>query len=283
MNGHVVTLFLSTGRCGTQRITYVLKSLFGTRVEITHEPLRAAYAPRRLLRNPNYASLIARQPRVLAHIENIKAITNERPYIETGWPCYGAVPYYRDVFGDRLRIVHLTRNPVHVALSLLTHGWFPEQNSSRPQIVSPHFALGALTPDVPGIAQTGYRQRWETMNSYERALFHWTEVHLYALEVIESLPASHRHFTRHETLTDPDDSSWRDLCDFLELGQHVGFPNVLRKRVDSYQLTTDRAYDWRAIFDHQETLRLAERFGYDLNEIDDANLARRYFPADSPR
>ena len=59
-------------------------------------------------------------PEVAGHIARIGRAV--RPYAETGWPLFPALPLLAARFPERLRIVHLTRHPVPSALSHLAHG-----------------------------------------------------------------------------------------------------------------------------------------------------------------
>jgi hypothetical protein len=262
------TFFISTGRCATQWFASVLKQHFPDEVVVTHEPIRAAYHPKRNLRAAD-PEAVAQDPLVREHLADIeKILASGKSYVETGWPCYPAMPLLAARFGERTRFVHIVRHPVHVALSLATHRIYQRKD---------WIADAAIDPFDPGVVQKELAPAWTSMGEYEKALFWWTEINLYALEMQKALPVSEFMSIRYEDLfaTPAQPQLLANVMHFMGLPHDAKMDAELGQRVDSYVQRTD-AIDWRLIFRYPRTCELAESFGYRLDELSDADLKRRY-------
>src|ERR1700761_5915285 len=98
----MVVAFLSTGRCGTQW----LASQFAANhpgLGVGHEPIGVSYKPRRYFRGYDEPRAALAERAVRDHLAGIEATS--RPYVETGWPLYAALPLFAARFPDRLRVV----------------------------------------------------------------------------------------------------------------------------------------------------------------------------------
>jgi hypothetical protein len=120
----LVVLFLSCGRSGTQWLAEVLSRTYGDLAVVTHEPLKRGYFPKRFFRRPEAYATSPDGGLLADHMDWVAEVTERRIYFETGWPCFPAIPLFRDRFGDRLRLVHLVRHPVPTAASLVTHQYY---------------------------------------------------------------------------------------------------------------------------------------------------------------
>src|SRR5947199_1228789 len=110
------TVFLSTGRAGTQWVASVLRANYSDLAVVTHEPIAEAYRPRDFYRRYEDPEAVAAIPEVAAHLDRVCQILQSRDYIETGWPVYAAIPLVVGRFPGRARVVHLLRHPVRTAL-----------------------------------------------------------------------------------------------------------------------------------------------------------------------
>lgn len=267
------SFFVSTGRCGTQWFASMLKQHFQADVVVMHEPIKAAYHPKRSLRasDPN---AIADDPLVQQHLADIAAVLDSgKSYVETGWPCYPAMPMLAARFGACTRFVHIVRHPVHVALSLATHRVYQRQD---------WIADAAIDPFDDGVVQKELAPAWAQMSEYEKALFWWTEINLYALEMQKTLPASEFLSIRYEDLfaTPSQSELLMKVLHFMGLPHNAALDLELDKRVDSYAHRTEEI-DWQRIFRYPRTCELAEAFGYRLDALSDNDLQRRYGRANS--
>lgn len=266
MPANHATLFLSTGRCGTQWLAENLSEFYRTRAEITHEPIGPYYRPRELFRVPG-----AVPPQDLrAHLDHVKRVLEARDYIETGWPLFGAIPAFVRRFPGRVRLVHLTRHPVRTALSHMVHQCYA--GSPRDD----HYTrLAALGPDDPGVFQRGYAGRWSGMTPFEKCLYWCTEVHLYAREIEEEGAVPFLR-VRGEDLLGGDEGALRGLCDFLGLPYEPQLSERSRRRVDAWHHRTRLDLDWRRVGDHPAAVEVTRWLGYGFEELDDEELRGRY-------
>ena len=256
------TFFVSPGRCGTQWLCKTLQGAYGDRAQITHEPIKRVYQPKKYLRHPRIEEL-KEEPVVADHLAFIHETLSRRPYIETGWPSYVALPLLAKEFAGRLRVVHLVRNPVRVALSMTTHGFYRREG------------VATLAPEDPGVLQVPARD-WSRMTQYEKCLFCWTEVNLLALEFHEKYPAVPYHRVRFEDLLSADGSHFEQLVGFMMLPPNPTLVDAASNRVDAHHKKA-RPVDWRLVFGHPQTVELARRLGYPLDDFSDSALTRRYF------
>jgi hypothetical protein len=150
-----------------------------------------------------------------------------------------------------------------------THGYYQgrEDNCSK---------LGQLTPFDPGILQSHYAKTWEQMTPYEKCLFHWTEINLYAEELFRAYPNVPQLRILSEDLFSPECSGLKEVLEFLSLPLRPEIVEFARTRVDRFRLKTSLNLEWEAVFRHPETVAMAERLGYRFDEMDSRALRSRY-------
>jgi hypothetical protein len=265
-----VVLFLATPRSGTQWLARSLGKVFEDLALVEHEPARYEYQPRRTLRSNDQLGLL-RVPVIAEHFSRIhETLGSGRHYVEIGFPAFAAVPLFAHVFGSDLRVVHLVRHPVSTAASMVTHGWYQPRRDHD---------LGlkvGVTPLDPGVAQSGYEDRWQTMTPFEKCLFYWTEVHLYGLEVerafasIPFLRLNFEHLFSRATETLPR------LTEFMGLPWRAQLLENVSEKVDRWPAKTGRMLAWRSVEQHATAMEVAKGFGYTLADVDPARLVARY-------
>jgi hypothetical protein len=265
---HTATFFIATARSGTQWICHSLRDVFEDVLAVEHEPIRYAYAPKRCLRNPAALAALRAHPLVRQHLDGIHRTLKDRPYVEVGFPAFAAAPLLLEEFGSHLRLVHLTRHPLRAAASIVTHRWFDPKE--RPDIM----ADVALTPMDCGVRLHHYADRWPQMNPFEKALFNWTEVHLYGLEVRNqsTIPVLRVRF--EDLLTQK--TAGAKFLDFLNLPHRSKWDAAATTIVDSFQKKTETRIDWSTTRTLPEMAELAEAFGYDLEAVSERTLRSRY-------
>ncbi len=264
---HRIAFFISTGRCGTQWLAKFLGEMYSDLCRATHEPVFAEYEPKRMLRSADSEILDCYNRTVQLHVSEIWATVSEKTYIETGWPCYPALPMLIRQFGGALRLVHLVRHPVRAAMSMATHNVYARNDWIR---------KAAITPFDAGVVCKDWREGWEDMSAYEKCLFWWTEINLYALEVQERWPELDILFLRFEDLFGESDEALRGLVRHLGLPLRKEFTDNRSVIVDDYVFGFD-PIDWKAIFRYDKTLKLTEKFGYQLSDGIREQLRDRYF------
>ena len=268
---HRLVLFLSTGRCGTQWLATNLGDLYPDAAVVTHEPIGPAYRCREFFRAYDRLDDMAAVPEVNRHLDAVAATLARTTYIETGWPVFSAIPLFAERFGTLLRVVHLTRHPVPTAISHMVHKTY----AGSPR-VDGYTQLAALDPFCPGAFRPHLQSAWETYTPYEKTLFWWTEVHLYAEELQRRRPDLEWHTVRAEDLLQGDIPTLSALCDFLGLPFRAELSHRTNQRVDQWHHRTDDEFDWRKVLDHPDTVHTARRLGYEVAGVDDGALVARY-------
>lgn len=272
---HHATFVLSTGRCGTQWLAATLAEAYPGRITVAHEPLHARYQPRQALRGAGDASPQAQPPEVvLRHADAIEAGLLTRPYIECGHPCWSTLPWLADRFRGRVRIVHLLRHPVPTSYSWLTH------QAYQPPLL-PHLAEKVLlSPFDEGVRFGEYRERWPQLTPFEKCLYYWAEVNAFALDLQSRLDLPWLRL-RFEDLFQAEGAD--QLLTFLGLPPSDHMFGRRQDRVDAYRWHVPALAGGEALSEHPRVIELAAQFGYALDAIDEAALARRYLIPGDPQ
>ncbi|HWC14825.1 MAG TPA: hypothetical protein VG929_09545 [Actinomycetota bacterium] len=272
-----VVLFVSTGRCGTQWLATNLGEVYPDLAVVEHEPLGPGYRCRDYFRQPESLARVVNDPVIGAHLRRIDAVTTERTYVETGWPLFAAIPAFVARFGNRLRLVHLTRHPVPSALSHMVHKTYagsPREDG--------YTRCCALDPSCKGAFQRHLAPRWDHMSPYEKTLFWWTEVHLYAEELKEKLLDVPFCRIRSEDLFTSGGSALERLAAFIGFPWRPDLARGIDRKVDRWHHRTDEALDWTPIRRYPDALALATRLGYEVDDVDEDSLSARYSGSPTP-
>ncbi len=263
--------FLSTGRCGTQWLARNLGASYPDCAVVEHEPLHDAYRSSELLVHRDLAG--ARSAAVIReHVSKIDAVLESRMYIECGWPSWGALPYLARHFVGRIAIVHLTRHPIPTACSLVTHGTY-----QPPVIPGLHPEKIPLSPFDAGVTLPEYREIWDTLDPFQRCLYFWTELHRFGLDLETGLGtefATPWLRLRYEDMMTPDGLT--RLLAFLGLAPHDTMFDAITNHEDRFVYLADRWWDVSAARDLPGLADTAAALGYDLSDVDEAALRRRY-------
>ena len=276
-HAHAV-FFITTARSATQWIASALGEAYADLLDAAHEPMGYRYAPCRTLRDPAALADLGRDPEIRAHFDRIRhTLARGRSYVEVGFPAFALAPLLREAFGADLRLVHLTRHPVRVAASLVTHRWYvgPGREDVRGTV--------ALTPFDPGASLTSYADRWLAMSPFEKGLYYWAEVHAWGLEVEAGSPAGAFARFRAEDLAAEDSAARRAFCAFLDLPERRSWLDAPQRRVDRFRAMTRETLDLRQTAWHPEIVALAERLGYDPIAIESDALRARYVATSTRR
>lgn len=269
MNSRVI-FFVTTARSGTQWLGNTLGNLFPESMHVEHEPLGYLYQPSQTLRNAAAQRKLCTDPRIRAHFDGIhRALDSGRSYAEVGFPAFAMAPALRREFGSQLRIVQLTRNPINVAASLVTHGWYVRNR--RPDLQG----TVALTPESSGITLKDYSVCWKRMSAFEKALFYWYEVHRFGVELeATSRSGSFARF-RFEQLKD-EPSEFARLLDFMGMPARPLPERRRREKVDAFVHRTVEPINPEHAARHPRIMNLARNLGYAPEDCDPREVARRY-------
>jgi hypothetical protein len=265
-----VVAILSTGRCGTQWLTAGLRELCRG-IYAEHEPIGPLYRPRGYFRCYENPDAVLEVPEVAAHMRRLEAA--RRPYVETGWPLFAALPLMAARLRERLRIVHLTRHPVPSALSHLAHKSYA--GSPRNDAYT---RLATLGPDDPGVVQRGYSERWGHLSPYEKCLFWWTEVHYFGLEFADRVGVDGIPFLRiaSEEVLSGERAPLQRLLAFMGLPWDERWIERTNRVIDRWHHHSDEDVDPLAINRHPLAIDVAARLGYDVSALDIDALMARY-------
>jgi len=257
----------STGRCGTQWLADLLARAYGDRALVAHEPIDSDYASREMLgvAAPHELDPELAEP-ILEHVASIEETLATRAYIECGHPLWSSLPYLLTRF-PRARVVHLVRHPVPTALSWIT------QSVYTPPL-APHWPEKILlSPFDAGVRFVEYRERWNSLTPYEKALYYWLEVNALGLRLQKSAGVPWLRL-RFEDLVRGE--GLESLLAFAGAESALVERDEGESEVDAFHFVTTFWSDPRLIERHPEVLAVARALGYDPLAFDEARLRERY-------
>lgn len=256
----------STGRCGTQWLADVLARACGDLAVVAHEPIDSDYAPREMLgvAAPHELEPELAEP-ILEHVAFIEETLATRAYIECGHPLWSSLPYLLTRF-PRARVVHLVRHPVPTALSWIT------QSVYTPPL-APHWPEKILlSPFDAGVRFVEYRERWDSLTPYEKALYYWLEVNALGLRLEENAGVSWLRIRLEDLVRG---RGIEKLFAFSGI-ESAATEGEGASEVDAFHFVTAFWSDPRLIERHPEVLATARALGYDPLAFDEAKLRDRY-------
>lgn len=261
---NTATFIISTGRCGTQWIADTLEEFYSDQMVVEHEPLHLLYEPRMTLSRKPGDPL----PSVVeAHFERIERVLETHDYLECGHPLWSSAPILAKRFEGRVRFVHLVRHPVPLSFSWLTHAAFREP-------LLPHIPVKILlSPFDVGTRLSGYQNIWAELSPFEKCLYYWTELNLFAREFCAGAGFPSQ-LLRYEDLFKRD--GLPELLRFLNLPDREAMEPSKREVKDRYRSCLLDLDDWQVIQRHQSTLELALRLGYSMEGLREEAFRRRY-------
>ena len=263
---HPVIIFLSTPRCGTQWLAKYLGKFYKNEATVLHEPIQYDYYPRKNLGRYEPPLLPQDNHKLEKHLDFIEEETEQKKYIEVGWQSIAGIAEFYRRFGDRLKVIHLYRNPVYVAVSLVTIDFYTNKHKQRNEkaILRPFDDVALLNE---------YKDRWGEMSHYEKSLYYWTEINLRALEIKSQYDNLPFYSLKFENLFKKNKETGRitlvELLSFMDLNYDRKMLDALKIKHDEYHYKTHLHIDWKNIDKHPQTLALADKLEYSLEkEID---------------
>ena len=261
-------VFLSAGQCGTEWLANGLRTLYPD-LEVEHEPIGAMYRPRCYFRRYDDPESILEIPEVARHVERIEHMPSI--YVETGWPLLAALPLFAQRLGTRLRVVHLTRHPVPTALLHLASGGYADSDRADP--LSAYATLSARDRNV---FQSYYAGCWDQLSPYERCLFWWTEVNLFAIEFPGRTASVPFLRVKSEDLLSGRHEAIEQLLEFAGLPWEADWPGDSRRPIDRWHHHTEDRVDALEVHRHPTTVEVARQLGYDVSHLNVGELEAHY-------
>lgn len=189
-------------------------------------------------------------PKVIDHFEFVRTVLKDKHYIETGWPWYSMAPILtRELTPHIVKIVHIVRHPVRVALSPTSHRVYDSDH--------PYFSEAAIDPFDPGVVQKHLGKAWDSMTKYEKCIFWWTEINLYA-EEIKRTYSPEVLLIRFENLFATEGTALTSLSKFMSFDYMPSIEDARKIRIDNFRRHIWPA-NWRRILKYQETVDLSKK------------------------
>lgn len=261
--------FISTGRCSTQFFADTLTEYYKELAVVRHEPFNSQYNP------PRYFSAFHRKANIRLssiledHVAFINDTLENKHYIETGWPVYGALPFILSRLQGRVKVVHLYRHPLRVAASLTTHNVYARGEWSKKMSISPS-DYGVVQGHLSG-------KKWNSMATFEKCLFWWTEINQYALDLQKYYKFTPWFSIRWEDLfIDNRESELGRLLEFLDFPSKEVFLNSLGSKTDKFSIKTTENIDPECLNNYPAALQVMGHFGYTYDHRMAKELHARY-------
>jgi hypothetical protein len=265
----VLTFFISTGRCGTQWLARTLETHYADLAVVRHDPIGARYRPASMFRQWDRAAEVEEIPDAVAELAMMRGL--DRDYIDTGWASYAALPYFIARFPGAVRLVHLVRHPVPTAASLVSLDVYaPSRRRDE------WTEMAFIGPTTPGVRQPEYAAQWDSMTTFEKCLFWWTEINLYAEDVGARFPDVPMMRLRSEDMFAAGGEGMARLLTFLGLPSRPGVSEATATRFDRWRFGLDEDVDWRQAASHPLLLKLMDKYGYSMEGVED--VAQRDLP-----
>jgi hypothetical protein len=198
-------------------------------------------------------------------VGSVERSAETRPVLIFGNTLSHLAPVFHRVMGDRLRLLHLHRDPVRTAASLYVKtrpGWW----SRVGRYEDDPYGL-QITPFDPHARYVEYRERWAVLSLFDKILYQWLERHAFALETAEKLADVPSQSLRSEDLFADPDAAIRGLATFA--GLDPPSPVLRQSRRNE---TWDRSLErqplgdlWRTYAEHPAVLELAAELGHPMD------------------
>ena len=181
------TFVMSTGRCGTELLTYLLSPQ--SKLQVTHNPKHELVALSRKMYEYSFtndhallefATLHARYDLIL------ESFRRGRQIIETNNRITFYCPYLARLF-TRSKFIHLVRHPGDFVRSGLRRGFYVDGNAK---------AMGLLEPSE----QSEIASKWNHMSQIEKVSWLWNETNQFIEKARLNIPDDRFLFVRSEDL-----------------------------------------------------------------------------------
>lgn len=245
-------------------LTTSFGSGWGERIRVEHEPMRHAARPRHLFRcfDDERQEIALADPEIGGFVRGVVRSSEQMPVLIFGNTLSHLAPVFHRVAGDRLKFLHLHRDPVVTAASTYVktrpEWWGRSAYEDDPYGIR-------ISPHDPHASFVEYRARWAGMSLFERILYQWLERHAAALETHAKVPEVPFLSLRSEDLFGAPDETIAKLARFVGLDA----PRPAARQSSRRNATWDRTRElrplgdaWRAYEAHPSVLALAAELGH---------------------
>ena len=198
-------------------------------------------------------------------MRDVTRASDRKPVLIFGNTISHLAPVFHRVLGERLRFLHLHRDPVVTAASMYVRmkpEWW-----RRPKYEDDPYGM-RISPFDPHARFVEYRDRWAGLSLFEMILYEWAERHAAALE-------AHERLRDVPFLSVPSEDLFAAPAAVVErLAGFVGLDPPQRGPADAPRrnATWDRSREqrplgdvWRVYDSHPVVLELAARLGHRLD------------------
>lgn len=269
-----LTIIANAGRSGSTFLYRHFQKALSGDIYVAHEDIPVQISKPRQY-NRAYASQdldsILNDTALVTHINKWEQKCSASDVIETGWTCYHLLPLLWQVFGSRMKVIVLHRDPWSVALSRASMGnYHPDTWYDDAHEVSP-FDLRSISPH--------YAKIWNEMNHAEKCLFWWYVIYQEITEFLDKTPEVPHIFVSSNDIFRGDGMT--------RIGQFIGhdlFASpvddqvVGRNSVQPFMAETFPILDEHKSFSkHQEISEFAkQKFGYQFSSDRIDLIAKNY-------
>lgn len=263
-----VLVTLTMPRAGTTLLHSLSKTAWGDAVRVEHEPLQHAARLRHFFRcfEEERRREAMEDPAIGEFVRGVERDARSRSVLLFGNTLSHLAPLLADVVGDRLRLLHLHRNPVATSASIYVKSrpeWW-----DIPGFEDAPYGL-RISPFDPPARFVEYRERWSSMSRFERILYQWLERNAFAVETGRRYPETPFLSIRSEELFADVPGVFRRIAEFAGLAlpsegvvEESGRQNRAWQRSLEQRPLDDR---WRAYESHPRVLELARALGHPLD------------------
>lgn len=268
---HTFTLIVNAGRSGSTYLEHVLTENYAQERYVAHEDIPVQISrPRSFNRayTPDKLARILADDNIGRYFTKWQAELKSRSVIETGWTAYHLCPVLSHLFGERFRYVILHRDPVSFALSRANMGnYHPKTFYDDAHELSP-FDEDSVAPE--------YRERWGSMNHFEKCMFWWYVVYSEAYEFRRRRPEIPVLELRADDVF--VNRRLNDLLSFLGLDPaRCARRDTERNEVARFMKETFPVRgEWKRYSEHPSILRLSESMGYVFRFEEVEERAQKY-------
>jgi hypothetical protein len=198
-------------------------------------------------------------------VQDIVRAAESRPVLIFGNTLSHLAPVFHGVLGDRLRLLHLHRDPVVTAASIFVKTR-PEWWSRERSFEDDSHGL-RITPFDPHARFPEYQEGWASLTLFEVILYQWLERHAFAREVADRFPGLPFLSLRSEDLFEDPETAIGALARFADLDPPG--PAALRRarRNQSWSRSLERhplGDEWRVYASHPAVISLARELGHPM-------------------
>lgn len=204
-------------------------------------------------------------PIIGGFVRGVVASAEKRPVLIFGNTLSHLAPVFHRVLGDRLRLLHLHRDPVINSASIYV--------KTRPEL----WRLGRFEDDLYGLRISAldpharfieYRDRWSSLTEFEVVLYQWLERHAYAVEAAARMPEIPFLSLRSEDLFEDPDPVIEDLARFVGLDSPGSIGGRKARRNETWVRILERrplGERWRVFAAHPAVMELASELGHPMD------------------